>query len=210
MARGRGASSKTNNRSGAILDSTPVDLNAVDPVAHRVVQSATRGPELFRVSDVSDIRIQTASEGVVDDLAGTTISVAPCAGACRVDSVSPVTDAIPVLDAASHDVILQVLVTKTAMGYEAHCLPMDIVHEAPTVEQAIEDLIGLIRAQYRYARDTQNLASAFVPAPPEDWQKLAHAKPTGALRSIDLSGHSEHVDDAAPSYALQALDVVPG
>ncbi len=111
--------------------------------------------------------------------------------------------------APTHDVVLQVLVTKTETGYEAHCLPMDIVHEAPTVEQVLDDLVGLIRAQYRYARDTHNLASAFVPAPAEEWQKLAHAKPTGELRSIDLSGHSEHVEDDAPSYALQALDVVP-
>lgn len=111
--------------------------------------------------------------------------------------------------APAHDVILQVLVTKTETGYQAHCLPMDIVHEAETVDQVLDDLVGLIRAQYRYARDTHNLASAFVPAPPEDWQKLAHAKPSGEFRTIDLSGHSEHLEDDEPSYALQALDVVP-
>jgi hypothetical protein len=46
-----------------------------------------------------------------------------------------------------------------------------------------------------------------VPAPAEEWQKLAHAKPTGGLRSIDLSGHSEHCDDPSQSYAIQELEV---
>lgn len=106
------------------------------------------------------------------------------------------------------DVILQVLVTKTETGYEAHCLPMDIVTEASSVEQVMDEICDLIRAQYRYARDTHNLASAFVPAPAEDWQKLAHAKPTGTLRVIDVSGHSEHCADDGPSYAIQELEVL--
>lgn len=105
------------------------------------------------------------------------------------------------------DVILQVLVTKTEKGYEAHCLQMDIVTEAGSVETVMDDICDLIRVQYRFGRDTNNLESVFVPAPAEDWQKLAHAKPTGVLRSIDLSGHSEHCDDDGQSYAIQELEV---
>ncbi len=107
----------------------------------------------------------------------------------------------------TRDVILQVLVSKTETGYEAHCLPMDIVTDAPSVEQAMSDIADLIRAQYRYARDTNNLAAAFVPAPAEEWQKLARAKPIGGLRSIDVTGHSEHCADDGPSYAIQELEV---
>jgi hypothetical protein len=106
------------------------------------------------------------------------------------------------------DIILQVLVSKTAEGgYEAHCLQMDIVTEAGSVEQAMDDICDLIRAQYRFGRDTKNLESVFVPAPAEDWQKLAHAKPIGGLRFIDVSGHSEHCDDEGQSYAIQELEV---
>ncbi|MQA30051.1 MAG: hypothetical protein GEU82_09465 [Luteitalea sp.] len=105
--------------------------------------------------------------------------------------------------------ILQVLVTKTAAGYEAHCLPMDIVTEAGSVEQVMNDIVDLITAQYRYARDTNNLASAFVPAPAEAWQQLAHARPTGSLRTVDLGGHSEHCDNLGQSLAVQELDVTP-
>jgi hypothetical protein len=106
-----------------------------------------------------------------------------------------------------HDVILQVLVSKTERGYAAHCLQMDIVTEAGSVDEVMADICDLIRAQYRYGRDTNNLESVFVPAPAEEWQKLAHAKPTGGLRSIDLSGHSEHCDDPSQSYAIQELEV---
>ena len=105
------------------------------------------------------------------------------------------------------EVVLSVLVSKTDTGYEAHCLQMDIVTEAATADAAIDDICDLIRAQYRYGRDTNNLESVFVPAPPEEWRKLAHARPIGTLRHIDLSGHSEHCPDDTPSFALQELEV---
>jgi hypothetical protein len=102
--------------------------------------------------------------------------------------------------------ILQVLVSKTETGYAAHCLQMDIVTEGRSVEQVMDDIADLIRVQYQYARDTNNLASVFVPAPAEEFQKLAHAKVIGAPRHLDLSGPSEHAEDP-PSYAIQELEV---
>jgi hypothetical protein len=107
-----------------------------------------------------------------------------------------------------NEIILQVLLSKTSDGgYEAHCLQMDVVAEAATMDEAVDELCELIRVQYRYGRDTNNLESVFVPAPKEYWQKLAHAKPIGTLRNIDLSGRSEHCVDDVPSYALQELEV---
>lgn len=106
--------------------------------------------------------------------------------------------------------VLQVLLTRTPDGVEAHCLPMDIVTEAPTQDQAIDDLCDLIRAQYRYGRDTNNLRAVFVPAPPEYWEKLATARSVGE-RNLDMAGPSEHVDDddgdETPTYKLQELEV---
>ena len=102
--------------------------------------------------------------------------------------------------------ILQVLVSKTETGYAAHCLQMDIVTEGTSVEQVMADIADLIRVQYQYGRDTDNLASVFVPAPAEEFQKLAHAKVIGEPRSLDLSGPSEHAE-SQPSYAIQELDV---
>jgi hypothetical protein len=92
--------------------------------------------------------------------------------------------------------VLQVLLTKVMSGYEAHCLPMDIVTEAPTVDQAIEDICDLISAQYRYARDTDNLDSIFVPAPAEYWQKLAFTTVFGT-RDISVDGPSEHCNETS-------------
>jgi hypothetical protein len=109
-------------------------------------------------------------------------------------------------DPAHTDLILQVLITKTDTGYQAHCLPMDIVTDADSVEQAMDDICDLIRAQYLYGRDTNNLESVFVPAPAADWQKLAHVKPTGQ-RTVDLTGSSEHAPEDGPSYLVQELSV---
>lgn len=101
--------------------------------------------------------------------------------------------------------VLQVLLTKVESGYEAHCLPMDIVTEAATVEQAIADICDLICAQYRYGRDTHNLDSIFVPAPPEDWKKLAHARVIGS-HDLDVCGASEHCDDAPIQNGLMVQE----
>ena len=108
---------------------------------------------------------------------------------------------------AAPRLILQVLVSKTATGYAAHCLQMDIVTEGGSVAQVMADIADLIRVQYQYGRDTNNLDSVFVPAPVEEFQKLAHAKVIGELRSLDLSGPSEHAE--SPSYAIQELEVTP-
>lgn len=82
---------------------------------------------------------------------------------------------------------------------------MDIVTEGHSADQVMDDICDLIRVQYQYARDRNNLESVFVPAPAEEFQKLAHAKPMGDLRTIDLSGPSEHAE--GQSYAIQELQV---
>jgi hypothetical protein len=104
------------------------------------------------------------------------------------------------------DVVLQVLLTPTDDGVQAHCLHMDIVTEAATTEQAISDIMDLIRAQYKYGRDTNNLEAVFVPAPPEYWRKLAHARSVGETQ-ITFEGESEHTESPTV-YTLQELELV--
>ena len=104
------------------------------------------------------------------------------------------------------DTVLQVLITHTVNGVQAHCLPMDILTEAPTIEAAVADMVDLIRTQFQYGRDTQNLAAVFVPAAAEYWQKLAHAKP---VRETPISFYrtSEHAS-VRQGYVLQELELV--
>jgi hypothetical protein len=103
------------------------------------------------------------------------------------------------------EVVLQVLLTPTNDGVQAHCLHMDIVTEAATQDRAIADLADLIRAQFQYGRDTNNLAAVFVPAPAEYWQKLAHARPVGEMR-VSFESSSEHAE--ASQFVLQELELV--
>ena len=105
------------------------------------------------------------------------------------------------------ETVLQVLLTPTEDGgVQAHCLHMDIVTEARTQQEAITDITDLIKAQYKYGRDTNNLEAVFVPAPPEFWQKIAHARPVGET-TLTFEGESEHT--ASPtSYLVQELELV--
>jgi len=104
---------------------------------------------------------------------------------------------------ATPSMILQVLVSKSEHGWEAHCLHMDIVTEAADENSVVNDICDLIVAQLKFARDTGDLTLAFRPAPAESWQKLATARPSGKTRELCLEGRSEHVD--APTFAIQEL-----
>ncbi len=75
---------------------------------------------------------------------------------------------------------LHVLVTEEPEGhFAAHCLELDLVAEAPTQDQALEDIEGVIRAAIEYAIDNDNLDHLFKPAPAECWNPLSRAVPLG-------------------------------
>jgi predicted RNase H-like HicB family nuclease len=67
----------------------------------------------------------------------------------------------------------------------AHCLDLDIVATAPTRDQAAKQLVEAVTAQIDYARDHQNYAYLYRPAPLEVWQRLAEAI-QGGLPTITL------------------------
>ena len=71
---------------------------------------------------------------------------------------------------------LDVLVEMEEGEYVAHCLQFDLVAVAPTPDQAIEEIKGLITAQIAFALEHDNLENIFRPAPPEYWRKLWYAK----------------------------------
>lgn len=57
----------------------------------------------------------------------------------------------------------------------AHCLDLDIVSCASTPHEATAQLVDAVTAQLEYARDMDNGAYLFHPAPHEAWQRLAAA-----------------------------------
>jgi hypothetical protein len=57
----------------------------------------------------------------------------------------------------------------------AHCLDLDIVAAGATTLEAARHLAEAVTAQLAYARDEDNYAYLFRPAPPDAWRRLAAA-----------------------------------
>jgi hypothetical protein len=84
--------------------------------------------------------------------------------------------------------VLHVLVRQTGTGVEVHCLELDIVTEARTREEALNDIVDLVRVQFDVARERDNLDNLFFPAPPEYWRALARARLVGAPIPVAATG----------------------
>jgi hypothetical protein len=65
-----------------------------------------------------------------------------------------------------------VLIKKTDGEYLAHCLELDLVTTAPTLEQVKEDVADVIASQVDYAFNNDNLDYLYHPAPPEVWAEF--------------------------------------
>jgi hypothetical protein len=74
----------------------------------------------------------------------------------------------------SHDISLSVnILIKEEDGlFVAHCLELDIVAAAKTLDDAQREIISLICAQIDYAFSNDNLDNLFHPAPKEVWKEF--------------------------------------
>jgi len=54
----------------------------------------------------------------------------------------------------------------------AHCLELDIVTSAPTLDQVQKDIGDLILVQVSFAYENDNLDHLFKPAPKEVWEEF--------------------------------------
>jgi hypothetical protein len=64
----------------------------------------------------------------------------------------------------------KVLIRKETDAWVAHCLELNLVAEADTMEQVESDIIDIIAAHVRYALENDNLSYMFHPAPPDVWK----------------------------------------
>lgn len=72
---------------------------------------------------------------------------------------------------------LDILCYKEEDYFVAHCLQMDLVTTANTIDEAFLDMKDLIITQIEFAAENNNLENIFKPAPPEIWRRLANAEP---------------------------------
>jgi hypothetical protein len=69
-----------------------------------------------------------------------------------------------------------ILMVEEGEMYIAHCLELDIVTTAESLNQAKNDIIDLIAAQLSYAFTNNNLDHLYHPAPPEVWRQFYACK----------------------------------
>lgn len=67
---------------------------------------------------------------------------------------------------------VNILIREEEGLFVAHCLELDIVATADSLQQAKEDMISLIGAQISYAFSNNNLDYLYHPAPPEVWKEF--------------------------------------
>ena len=79
--------------------------------------------------------------------------------------------------------LFNVLIKKIDDKFLAHCLELDIVTTAKTLNQVRQDIIDLIKAQVSFAYENDNLAHLFKPAPKEVWEEYFRV-PTGKIIKV--------------------------
>lgn len=65
-----------------------------------------------------------------------------------------------------------VLIKKSDDMFVAHCLELDIVAVADTLDAVRKEIVSLICAQIDYAFSKDNIDNLFHPAPQEVWQEF--------------------------------------
>ncbi len=71
---------------------------------------------------------------------------------------------------------VNILIKENDNMFVAHCLELDIVAVAETLDQAQKEVVSLICAQVDYAFSNDNLSNLFHPAPPEVWAEFFECK----------------------------------
>lgn len=71
---------------------------------------------------------------------------------------------------------VDILIKEDDNMFVAHCLELDIIAVAETLDQAQREVVSLICAQVDYAFSNNNLSNLFYPAPPEVWAEFFGCK----------------------------------
>ena len=72
--------------------------------------------------------------------------------------------------------IFNILIKREGETYIAHCLELDIVATADSLDTLHSDIIDLIVAQVDYAFSNDNLENLYHPAPAEVWAEFYSCK----------------------------------
>jgi predicted RNase H-like HicB family nuclease len=68
----------------------------------------------------------------------------------------------------------------------AHCMELDVVAVAPSMEEAEEDLESIIKAQIEYCINNNNMENLFRSAPQELWDEYLRASKKNSSKKNPL------------------------
>jgi len=77
------------------------------------------------------------------------------------------------------DFLLNVLLYREGSRWVAHCLQLDLVECARTLEEAQSNMLDVIRAHMEHALEHDNMEHLFQPAPAEYWQLFLRSRQIG-------------------------------
>ncbi|MDR3568242.1 MAG: hypothetical protein P4L43_09470 [Syntrophobacteraceae bacterium] len=96
------------------------------------------------------------------------------------------------MEAPSGAVTFSILIKKTEQyGFVAHCLELDLVATAATMEAVKADIFDVIVAQVHHAFANDNLEYLYHPAPSEVWKEFYE----GREQQIDYYPVSKNKED---------------
>lgn len=99
--------------------------------------------------------------------------------------------------------ITNILTKKEDGMFVAHCLELDIVAVADSLEAVQEEIVSLICAQLDYAFSNDNLDHLYHPAPPELWQEFYKCKEQVERRYEVISRFKkESIDRIVPPWLI--------
>jgi hypothetical protein len=93
---------------------------------------------------------------------------------------------------SSNSMIFNLLAKKEKDLWIGHCLELDIVATADSLEVLKKDLTDLIIVQVDYAFSNNNLENLYHPAPSEVWEEFFKCRPE---TEEEIEVHSEFQDD---------------
>lgn len=96
-----------------------------------------------------------------------------------------------------------ILIKKVGDEWVAHCLELDIVATADSLETLKTDILDLITTQVDYAFSNNNLDNLYRPAPAEVWQEFyACRNAMGDKISFDSAFRNKSINTFVPPWII--------
>lgn len=101
-------------------------------------------------------------------------------------------------------VTFSILIKQTEeYGFVAHCLELDLVATADTLEAVKADILDVIIAQIQYAFANDNLEYLYHSAPPEVWREFYECKEQETERyRVPKSTEYENIEMFIPPWII--------